>query len=105
MQSETLINPQGFNMQGNDFKQAGDFSSTQSETMINPQSPAAKADDLASEFEISANEEVTTKLDLARAYEEMADFEGARELLQEVLKEGDAAQREMAQTILAKIGT
>ena len=51
----------------------------------------------------SPNEEVTTKLDLAKAYEEMGDLEGARELLQEVLKEGDAAQQEKAQAILAKI--
>ena len=52
-----------------------------------------------------ANEEVATKLDLAKAYEEMGDFEGASELLQEVLKEGDAAQKERAQAILAKINT
>ena len=34
----------------------------------------------------------------------MGDYEGARELLQEVLAEGDAAQRAKAQFILAKIG-
>ena len=45
-----------------------------------------------------------TKLDLAKAYEEMGDFEGARELLQEVMNEGDASQKEKAQAILAKIG-
>jgi pilus assembly protein FimV len=55
------------------------------------------------EIEISSNEEVTTKLDLANAYEEMGDLEGVRELLQEVLKEGDAAQKEKAQAILARI--
>ena len=54
--------------------------------------------------EVVASEEVATKLDLANAYEEMGDFEGARELLQEVLSEGDAAQREKAQAILTKIG-
>ena len=54
--------------------------------------------------EIVASEEVATKLDLANAYEEMGDFEGARELLQEVLSEGDATQREKAQAILTKIG-
>lgn len=31
----------------------------------------------------------------------MGDFEGARELLQEVLKEGDASHKEKAQAILA----
>ena len=78
-----------------------DFSATQSETVVNPQ--FGDDQDLAPEFEISPNEEVTTKLDLAKAYEEMGDLEGARELLQEVLKEGDAAQQEKAQAILAKI--
>ena len=71
--------------------------------MVNPQFGAS--DDLLPDFEISANEEVATKLDLAKAYEEMGDFEGASELLQEVLKEGDAAQKERAQAILAKINT
>jgi pilus assembly protein FimV len=55
------------------------------------------------EIEISSNEEVATKLDLANAYEEMGDLEGVRELLQEVLKEGDTTQREKAQAILARI--
>ena len=49
-------------------------------------------------------QEVATKLDLAKAYEEMGDLEGARELLQEVIKEGDTGQREKAQALLAKIG-
>ena len=43
-------------------------------------------------------------IDLAKAYEEMGDLEGARELLQEVVKEGDSGQREKAQALLAKIG-
>ena len=80
-----------------------DFATTQEETVVNPQFGAS--DDLLPDFEISANEEVATKLDLAKAYEEMGDFEGASELLQEVLKEGDAAQKERAQAILAKINT
>ena len=49
-------------------------------------------------------QEVATKLDLAKAYEEMGDVEGARELLQEVLAEGDAAQQEQARTLVARIG-
>ena len=57
--------------------------------------------DLVAEPEISSSEELATKLDLAKAYEEMGDLEGARELLQEVLKDGDAAQREAALAILA----
>ena len=49
-------------------------------------------------------QEVATKLDLAKAYEEMGDKEGARELLHEVLKEGDAAQQARAREMLAALG-
>ena len=49
-------------------------------------------------------QEVATKLDLAKAYQEMGDKDGARELLNEVLKEGDAAQQEQAQAMLAPLG-
>jgi len=48
--------------------------------------------------------EVATKLDLAKAYEEMGDKDGARELLKEVIKDGDAAQRGSAEQLLAKLG-
>lgn len=49
-------------------------------------------------------QEVATKLDLAKAYEEMGDKDGARELLKEVMKEGDTAQQQRAQTMLQAIG-
>lgn len=52
----------------------------------------------------ASEQEVATKLDLAKAYEEMGDAEGARELLQEVLGEGSPAQREAAQAALARLG-
>lgn len=58
----------------------------------------------APEIDPALREEVATKLDLAKAYEEMGDLEGARELLLEVLIEGDAMQKEKAQVILDKIG-
>jgi pilus assembly protein FimV len=48
-------------------------------------------------------QEVATKLDLAKAYEEMGDKDGARELLNEVVKDGDAAQKGQAQQLLAKL--
>ena len=99
-QSETMVNPQ-FGVE-QDLLPEHDFSMVQAETVVNPEFGVEP--ELAPEFDISANEEVATKLDLAKAYEEMGDFEGARELLQEVLQEGDAAQKEKAQAILAKIG-
>lgn len=49
-------------------------------------------------------QEVATKLDLAKAYQEMGDASGAREILDEVLREGDAGQREVAQSLLAQLG-
>lgn len=49
-------------------------------------------------------QEVATKLDLAKAYEEMGDKDGARELLKEVVKEGDSAQQQRAQTMLQALG-
>ena len=44
--------------------------------------------------------EVGTKLDLARAYVDMGDPEGAKSILEEVLDEGDEAQRQQAQQLL-----
>jgi pilus assembly protein FimV len=49
-------------------------------------------------------QEVATKLDLAKAYEEMGDKDGARELLGEVIKDGDTAQKGQAEQLLAKLG-
>jgi len=48
--------------------------------------------------------DAATKLDLAKAYQEMGDVEGAREILQEVLHEGDDNQKSEAQALLAKLG-
>lgn len=50
-----------------------------------------------------ATDDAATKLDLAKAYQEMGDKDGAKELLGEVLKEGSAAQQAEAQQLLASI--
>ncbi|NMG53240.1 FimV/HubP family polar landmark protein [Aromatoleum aromaticum] len=50
-----------------------------------------------------AIQEVDTKLELARAYEEMGDKEGARELIDEVLREGSLAQREAGKRLLEQL--
>lgn len=47
--------------------------------------------------------EVQTKLELADAYEEMGDLEGARELLNEIINEGSERQREEARARLARL--
>jgi len=47
--------------------------------------------------------EIATKIDLARAYQEMGDNDGAKEILQEVLKDGDSEQQESAKAILESL--
>lgn len=47
--------------------------------------------------------DVQTKFDLAKAYQEMGDREGAREILQEVISEGDDEQKAAAQAALATL--
>lgn len=86
-QAETVVNP--------------DFAADQTDTEVNPSFGEATA--LAEQGEISSSEEVATKLDLARAYQEMGDAEGARELLQEVVNEGDSGQRQTALALLAAL--
>jgi pilus assembly protein FimV len=49
--------------------------------------------------------EVGTKLDLARAYVDMGDPGGARSILDEVLDEGDAGQKQQAQQLLDSLPT
>lgn len=47
--------------------------------------------------------DVQTKFDLAKAYQEMGDKEGAREILREVMTEGDDEQKAAAQRVLETI--
>jgi pilus assembly protein FimV len=47
--------------------------------------------------------EVGTKLDLARAYMDMGDPDGARNILEEVLNEGSAAQKQEAQRLMESL--
>ena len=53
--------------------------------------------------EASSWQEMATKLDLAVAYHEIGDDEGARELLQEVIAGGDADQQDKARKLLAEL--
>ena len=59
--------------------------------------------EVAMEIDPEVWEETNTKLDLARAYLEMGDHEGAREILQEVLSDGDSRQRGEAQKLLGEV--
>lgn len=70
----------------------------------------------AADFDLSADEdmggmdlsepldadEVNTKLDLARAYLDMGDHEGARDILEEVVAGGNAGQKQEAEELMAQ---
>ncbi|HVC28052.1 MAG TPA: FimV/HubP family polar landmark protein [Gammaproteobacteria bacterium] len=47
--------------------------------------------------------EIGTKLDLARAYIDMGDSDGAKNILQEVLEEGDSQQQQEARKLLQSL--
>jgi pilus assembly protein FimV len=62
----------------------------------------AAADD---EFDfLAGTDECATKLDLARAYLDMEDSDGAKELLQEVVAEGSDQQKHDARALMDSIG-
>ena len=69
---------------------------------------AGNAEELAldgvdDEASYTSSAEMATKLDLAIAYQEIGDKEGARELLEEVVKGGNGEQSEKAKNLLSKL--
>ncbi len=72
-------------------------------------SAAAGLDDLESDDMsddlglLGDSDEVATKLDLARAYIDMGDADGAREMLQEVMEEGNDEQKQDANELLSRL--
>lgn len=74
-----------------------------------PIGPSFTAEDAAlgadePEFDfLSGTDEVATKLDLAQAYIDMGDADGAKDILNEVLTEGSEEQRSEAKEMLGKI--
>jgi len=61
------------------------------------------ANAVAEEEKPQAWYDVQTKLDLARAYREMGDLDGAREVLEEALREGDDEQQLAARGMLDQL--
>lgn len=53
---------------------------------------------------LSDNDETATKLDLARAYIDMGDSDGAKDILDEIMDEGNDQQKREAETLLSRIG-
>ncbi len=72
----------------------GDSSPTTRDTRVTEQMPQL------SNLEPVTMSEVGTKLDLARAYMDMGDPDGARNILQEVLAEGSASQKQEARRLI-----
>lgn len=73
---------------------AADDSPTMRDTLKTEQMPQL------SNLEPVTMSEVGTKLDLARAYMDMGDPDGARNILQEVLAEGSASQKQEARRLI-----
>lgn len=70
-----------------------DLSDSEPQVTVDPQA----AEDTAE------NPDVDIKLDLVKVYIDMEDVEGARDLLEEVLKDGGPQQRATAQSLLASL--
>lgn len=67
-------------------------------------SPADPDEDMDAELDFLADtDEAATKLDLARAYIDMGDADGARDILEEVRQEGNEQQQQEAQELLGRI--
>ncbi|RWU17928.1 peptidoglycan-binding protein [Pseudomonas alkylphenolica] len=67
---------------------------------------AALSDDLGDDLEfdyLGGADEAATKLDLARAYIDMGDHDGARDILDEVRKEGNDTQKQEAEEMLSRL--
>ena len=63
---------------------------------------ASAADEPEFDF-LSGTDEVATKLDLAQAYIDMGDADGARDILNEVVTEGDSGQKTEAKEMLSRL--
>ncbi|HET6602900.1 MAG TPA: FimV/HubP family polar landmark protein, partial [Xanthomonadaceae bacterium] len=66
--------------------------------------PAEAPEPAATEYDFGGTDDAAaTKLELARAYLDMGDIEGARGMLEEVVNEGNAGQRDEARRLLDEI--
>jgi len=65
--------------------------------------PGGRGTGFAPGDEPATMSEVGTKLDLARAYIDMGDPEGARSILEEVLQEGSNTQKQEAQRLMSSL--
>ncbi|AYC33531.1 peptigoglycan-binding protein LysM [Pseudomonas cavernae] len=81
-------------------------SSVEFDELAGPLVATAPTADLGAEDDfdfLSGTDETATKLDLARAYIDMGDAEGARDILDEVIKEGNDGQQQEARELIARL--
>lgn len=96
--AETATDPMDFDLSGISLELNPTAANGKSDFMLDSH------DDLAMDGDGSAGSaEMATKLDLAIAYQEIGDKEGARELLDEVLKGGTPEQSEKAKSLLLEL--
>ncbi|MGM0433099.1 MAG: FimV/HubP family polar landmark protein [Pseudomonadota bacterium] len=71
---------------------------------MEPDGASTGSEDSDDEFDfLEGTDEAGTKLDLARAYVEMGDADGARDILEEVAREGSDEQQQEAQRLLSEL--
>ncbi len=66
-------------------------------------SDSADEEEVQGDGELTDMDEVSTKLDLARAYVDMGDPDGAKSILDEVMEEGSEEQKDEARGILGQM--
>jgi pilus assembly protein FimV len=79
-----------------------DLGATGEPSSAAPQAPAAPASN-AAPVELADSNETDTKLELARAYQDMGDTEGALDLLREIVAESSGEQKVAAQALIEEL--
>ena len=99
----SILSPEAESFKNTDFSAANSFDLTTIDLDLNDGEVAKIADTLNMVPSAAEPIEIETKLDLVAAYIEMDDKEGAKELLDEVMKEGGANQRKRAEALQEKL--
>ncbi len=82
-----------------------DTTATVTEASDTPEPVAADEEDAFDLSSLDDVDEISTKLDLARAYLDMGDDEGTREILKEVLADGNDSQKQEATELMEKLAS
>jgi len=102
--SDTVEQPSGEAVSGDTAEQpALDLDLSDTELPEESVESVSGEDEAWSNSEDATMTEVGTKLDLARAYIDMGDPDGARSILNEVLDEGEDTQQQEARQLLAEL--